>query len=103
MLCETAVQAALEALPTIGGGNVAVVQNANVYRVNFINGLSGVNVPLFDVTGTAGAVVNDAYGLIVSKNLILRELGLNNTGALRSVSGQNHRAHQASMTSLSRR
>jgi hypothetical protein len=48
-----------------------------------------VNVPLFDVTGTAGAVVNDAYGLIVSKNLILRELGLNNTGALRSVSGQN--------------
>ena len=63
------MQSALEGLSTIGGGNVSVVQNANVYRVTFTNALAGVNVPLFEAAGTAGAVVNDAYGLTVSKNL----------------------------------
>ena len=84
-----AVQAALEALSTIGAANVVVTQNANVYRVTFVNALEGINVPLMVAGGTAGAVINDAYGLTVSKNLFLRDLGINNTGALRSVSGLN--------------
>jgi len=84
-----AVQASLEGLSTVGGGNVAVVQNANVYRVTFTNALAGVNVPLMVAAGNAGAVVNDAYGLTVSKSIFLRELGINNAGALRSVSGLN--------------
>jgi autotransporter-associated beta strand protein len=83
------VQAALEGLSTIGGGNVAVTQNANVYRVTFTNALNGVNVPLMVAGGSAGAVINDAYGLTVSKNILVRELGINNAGALRSVSGLN--------------
>ena len=85
----SAVQSALEGLSTVGGGNVSVVQNANVYRVTFTNDLAGANVPLFVAGGAAGAVVNDAYGITVSKNLFLRELGINNAGALRSISGLN--------------
>ena len=73
------VQAALQALPTIGANNVIVTQDATVYRVTFANALSNTNVPLLSVTGTAGAVVNNAYGLTVSKNLILRGPGINSS------------------------
>ena len=98
------MQSALEGLSTVGGGNVSVVQNANVYRVTFTNDLAGDNVPLFEAGGTAGAVVNDAYGLTVSKNLFLRELGINNAGALRSISGLNQHTgdNQSSAVRLTR-
>ena len=69
----------MQALPTIGANNVIVTQDATVYRVTFANALSNTNVPLLSVTGTAGAVVNNAYGLTVSKNLILRGPGINSS------------------------
>src|SRR4029079_8558597 len=43
----------------------------------------------FVVSGTAGAVVNDGYGLTVSKDLFLDRTGIDDNGALRSVSGLN--------------
>ena len=66
-----------------------VTQDATVYRVTFANALASINVPLMTATGTAGAVINNAYGLTVPKDLVLVGAGINATGALRSINGLN--------------
>jgi large repetitive protein len=87
------VQAVLNTLPTIVGvgGNVTVTQNASVYRIVFGGTFENANVPLFTVTttGATTAVVNNMYGLTITKESSIRGRGINNTGALRSISGFN--------------
>jgi autotransporter-associated beta strand protein len=91
------VQAALNSLSTVSGagGSFTVTQNANVYRIfyggTFNDPLNPIPLPLLTVTttGAATAFVNPIYGLIGRKQLFLNGRGVNNTGALRSISGLN--------------
>ncbi len=92
------IQAALNALSTIGGvgGSVAVTKSGNVYRVIFGGSLATANIPLMvAVSGTATAVVSPIYGLNVANTISsattggLQGTGIANTGALRSISGIN--------------
>ena len=91
------VQAALNSLPSVSGvgGSFTVTQNANVYRIfyggTFNDSLNPIPLPLLSVTttGSATAFVNPMYGLVGRKELFLDGRGVNNTGALRSLSGLN--------------
>jgi autotransporter-associated beta strand protein len=90
------VEAALNALSTIsaGGGSVSVTKHGSVFRVQFNGILETTNQPLMTATGTGGATagVNAIYGLTVVNSLQAAGLGLNDGGALRSVSGINNYA-----------
>jgi autotransporter-associated beta strand protein len=91
------VQTALNNLSSVSGvgGSFTVTQNANVYRIfyggTFNDPLNPIPLPLLTVTttGAATAFVNPMYGLIGRKTLFIEGRGLNNTGALRSISGLN--------------
>ncbi len=91
------VQAALNSLSTVSGvgGSFTVTQNGNVYRAlyggTFNDPLNPIPIPLMTVTttGAATAAVNPIYGLSVNKQLQLNGRGINNSGALRSISGRN--------------
>ncbi|MCS7271227.1 MAG: hypothetical protein NZ703_09085, partial [Gemmataceae bacterium] len=103
------VQAALNSLPTVAGvgGSFTVTQNANVYRIlyggTFNDPLNPVPLPLMTVTtsGAATGFVNPIYGLVGRKTLFLNGRGLNNTGALRSISGLNQWAGSITLGNLS--
>ncbi len=87
------IQNALNALSTItaGGGSVTVTQVGSIFRVMF-NGPLGANPqPLMTGSGSGGAsvVISPIYGLRVTNGLLISGNGLNNTGALRSISGIN--------------
>ncbi len=106
------IRAALEALPNIGPGNVAVTRNVNFVVVTFQNALGGVNLPQLVGNGTAGTTVSIATvqnggpsagtivqngatlqvqnGITVSNEaLTLNGPGFDNQGALANVSNNN--------------
>ena len=100
------IQAALNALSTIGGvgGSVTVTKSGNVYRVVFGGTLATAQIPMMvsrpPTTGTAAtAIVSPIYGLTVANIMRttpsppvsggLQGMGIANTGALRSISGIN--------------
>ena len=79
-----AVQAALQALPSVGAGNVQVRKAGSVYRVTFVGALSGSDVALLSSNGSgltngAGAVdtlhiddratTADTWALLTSSSL----------------------------------
>ena len=94
------IQAALNGLSTIGGvgGSVTVTQSGSIYRVIFGGSLANADIPLMIAAGSANAKINAIYGLTVANIMDgitpepdggLEGMGINNTGALRSISGIN--------------
>src|SRR5439155_10422234 len=59
------VQAALNALPTIGGvgGSVSVTQSGNIYTVTFNNDLAGTGLPQLAVAGSGGATATNTLSV----------------------------------------
>ena len=84
-----AVQTALNALASISAiGGVTVTQTGTVYRVLF-NTVADYPLMTATAAGGATAVINPIYGLNVSKPITLNGNGVNNAGALDSLSGIN--------------
>mgnify|MGYP005837221185 CR=1 FL=1 len=89
----TDIQNALNSLSTItaGGGSVTVTQVGSIFRVTFNGALGSGNQPLITASASGGVsvTISPIYGLQVANNLSITGNGLNNTGALRSISGIN--------------
>lgn len=74
-----AVQAALEALPTIGAGNVSVTQNSLTLSIEFIGSLANTSVP--EVTITANTLGRNTIEVVslgaepASGNVLAKETG----------------------------
>ncbi|MBL8827337.1 MAG: autotransporter-associated beta strand repeat-containing protein, partial [Planctomycetaceae bacterium] len=80
------IQAALEALPTIGGGNVSVTGANGEFSILFQNALANTNLPQINVVSTLTGVVTlspvtqtivDGFG---DESQVLQFLGADNTG-----------------------